>query len=357
MTVPEIAAALAGLSLDEAAPRGITGERAARIRAGQIFAWIARGASSFEEMTDLPQSLRAALGETFSVRGSETRDRLEDGDGTVKLILRLADGCRIEAVALNTSGGGGYTACLSTQAGCPMGCVFCKTGALGFRRGLEPSEIVEQFLALSGAVREKRRENAGPAAISRVVVMGMGEPLLNLPALRKALAILQDPAGVGLSRRRITISTAGVYGGILEMAERGPGVELAFSLTAAREDLRRRLMPGAAAYPLDKIKEALKQYREKRGRRITLEAVLLGGINTGPEDARAFIAFAADLDAVVNLIPWNPVEGLRFEGNPLRRPRREETEAFQALLEAGGLKVTRRFRRGQGIGGACGQLG
>jgi 23S rRNA (adenine2503-C2)-methyltransferase len=187
--------------------------------------------------------------------------------------------------------------------------------------------------------------------------MGMGEPLLNLEALRTALEILCDSSGLNLSRRKITISTSGIIPGILDMAENGPQAELAFSLTSAREALRDRLMPGVQGNPLAETKEALRMYQKKQGRRITLELVLLGGINTGEEEAQALAAFAAGLSAVVNLIPWNPVEGLKFEGKNLREPAEKEIETFKALLEQRGLTVTRRYRRGRSISGACGQLG
>jgi 23S rRNA (adenine2503-C2)-methyltransferase len=314
-------------------------------RARQIFKWIYRGAGSFDEMTDLPVSLREELKQRFTLYGSAIKTTLADRDGTVKLLAEFPDGARAEAVLLKDRKGR-FTACLSVQAGCPVGCVFCKTGALGFLRNLEAHEITEQFLHLS-------REAAPP--IENIVVMGMGEPLLNLGPLRKALGLITG--GKGLSLRRVTVSTSGIPRGILDMAENGPKTELAFSLTTAREDLRQRLMPGIREFSLAETKAALAVYQEKTGRRITLETVLLGGINSGPEDAGALMDFARGLFAVVNVIPWNPVEGLCFEGKPLREPSPAELEGFIRRLESGGLKVTRRYRRGRGVSGACGQLG
>jgi 23S rRNA (adenine2503-C2)-methyltransferase len=272
--------------------------------------------------------------------------KLEDPDGTIKLRIRLWDGAAIEAVVL-TDGEGRQTACLSTQAGCPIGCVFCKTGALGFLRNLEASEITEQFYHLRDLC----------PGIANIVVMGMGEPLLNLGELRKALETLTDPEGLGLSKRRVTVSTSGIISGIRELAEKGPGVRLAVSLTTADEHLRRRLMPIAASNPLPALKDALVFYQRKQGRRITLEAALLGGVNTRDEDIAALAAFARGLNAVVNLIPWNPVEGLSFAGKALREPAGEEVARFGRGLEARGIKVTRRFRKGRLVAGACGQLG
>jgi 23S rRNA (adenine2503-C2)-methyltransferase len=183
--------------------------------------------------------------------------------------------------------------------------------------------------------------------------MGMGEPLLNLCELRRVLDILC----LTMSPRRITVSTCGLADGIISLANEGPAVRLAVSLTTAREDLRRRLMPVSAANPLPQLKEALLYHQMRRGRRITLEAALLGGINTGAEDASALAAFARGLDVVVNLIPWNPVEGLRFEGVPLKEPSAAELKYFCAELEKHGLKTVLRRKKGRSVAGACGQLG
>jgi 23S rRNA (adenine2503-C2)-methyltransferase len=301
-------------------------------------------------MTSLGKGEREELSRRFSLRSAGRGKRLVDGDGTVKLQISLDGGALVEAVLL-TDGEGRSTACISTQAGCPVGCVFCKTGSLGFLRNLDAGEMVEQFLQVREAAAEHGKE------VSRLVIMGMGEPLLNLGELRRAAEIITDPRGLGLSKRRITVSTSGIAGGIRELADSGPPLRLAFSLTSAREELRNALIPSGKANPLPRIKEALLYYREKTGRRITLEAVLLGGLNTGAEEAAAIRGFARGLDAVVNLIPWNPVEGLTFRGRALREPSAAEVEAFTRLLEQGGLQVTRRFRRGRGVLGACGQLG
>jgi 23S rRNA (adenine2503-C2)-methyltransferase len=322
-------------------------------RARQIFKWIAGGTVSFQEMTDLPLLLREELEGRFRVYSSAVAARFEDPDGTVKLQIRLGDGARIEAVLLSGAGGregrpaARKTACLSTQAGCPAGCVFCKTGTLGFLRNLDSAEITEQFLFLRGIV----------PGISNIVIMGMGEPLLNLGELRRALSVLTDSRGLGLSPRRITLSTGGITAGIRDLADQGPGIRLALSLTTADGDLRQRLMPIGRANPLPELKEALAYYQRRGGGRITLEAVLLSGINTRREDAAALISFARGLDSVVNLIPWNPVEGMNFEGKPLKEPSQKEIKDFIRLLEQGGIKTTRRFRRGRSVRGACGQLG
>ncbi|MDR1108026.1 MAG: 23S rRNA (adenine(2503)-C(2))-methyltransferase RlmN [Spirochaetaceae bacterium] len=315
-------------------------------RIKQIFKWMCSGVSSFGALSDIPLALRKILEEKFTLLSGSPRGEFTDSDGTVKLRIALEDGANIEAVMLR-DGKDRKTACLSTQAGCQAGCVFCKTGRLGFKRNLTSAEISSQFLRLRGKDPE----------ISHIVVMGMGEPLLNLEELRKAIGFMTFPEGPGISGRRITLSTCGIVPGILDLAEKGPDVRLALSLTSARQELRERLMPVAGTYPLPLVKESLLWYQKKMKRRITLEAVLLGGINTGPEDALAIADFAEGLETVVNLIPWNVVEGVRFAERPVSPPGQREVSDFALALERRGLKVTRRRGKGSGISGACGQLG
>ena len=297
-------------------------------------------------MSNLPLSLRKELAEKYTLFAGELSSQLQDPDGTLKIAIRQEDGAVIEAVILRDAEGR-KTACISTQAGCPAGCVFCKTGKIGFRRNLFAAEIAGQFLQL------RRKE----PDISHIVIMGMGEPLFNMDELRKALSFFLESGGLHISKRRITLSTCGIEKGILDFADRGPDIRLALSLTTARQELREKLMPISRENPLARIKEALLYYQQKRARRITLEMVLLGGINTERADAEAAADFAAGLDAVINLIPWNPVAGIEFEGRALRSPASRETAGFAAALEKCGLNVTRRLRKGAGISGACGQLG
>jgi 23S rRNA (adenine2503-C2)-methyltransferase len=315
-------------------------------RSRQIHKWILSGASAFDEMSNLPVSLRNELADKYTLFSGDVFSQLRDSDATVKLGISLEDGAIIEAVILR-DGEGRKTACLSTQAGCPAGCIFCKTGKLGFRRNLLAAEIAGQFLRL------KKKE----PEISHIVIMGMGEPLLNLDELRKALDFFMESGGLNISKRRITLSTSGIEKGILDFTHNGPDIRLALSLVTARKELRERLMPISRENPLPRIKEALLLYQRKRERRVTLEIVLLGGINTTLPDAEAAADFARGLNAVINLIPWNPVEGMEFEGRPLMPPTTRETADFAAALESRGLKVTRRLGKGLGIAGACGQLG
>ncbi|MCL2599832.1 MAG: 23S rRNA (adenine(2503)-C(2))-methyltransferase RlmN [Treponema sp.] len=365
---------LSGMSLEELT--GLVSPQP-RFRAMQVFKWIASGVSTFDQMGNLPLPLRQEFAACCLLRPRTTVTRHRGSDGTVKLAVELADGTCIEAVLLAdtsapnskapdsgaSASGTRYTACLSTQVGCPAGCVFCKTGSMGFVRNLDSAEIIEQFLLLRAEAESLSPKAPAPKGspaelpVSNIVVMGMGEPLLNLGPLRKAVSVIGDSRGIGFSHRRITVSTCGVSAGIADLADNGPPVRLALSLTTADESLRRRLMPFTEKQPLGEVKDALLRFQRQGGGRVTLEAVLLGGINTRAKDARDMAGFARGLDATVNLIPWNPVKGLEFEGRALREPAVAEVESFSRQLKALGLNVTRRFRRGRGVMGACGQLG
>jgi len=322
-----------------------------RFRAAQIFKWIAKGVNSFEEMTNIPLSLRDELKANFHLYSSKIDSVHEEGE-TKKFVIALEDGAKIESVLLN-DGKNRLTACISTQVGCSAGCVFCKTGSLGFKRNLECAEIIEQFLHLRLASTAKDSGHI----IDNIVVMGMGEPLMNLPNLRKTIFFLNDKKGINFSLRRITVSTCGVCSGLYELAQNGPYIRLALSLTTADEPLRQKLMPITKTNSLDKVKENLLFFQKKSGSRLTLEIPLLKQINTREADAKSIADFAKGLDTIVNVIPWNPVDGFEFEGKPLCEPDKRETEDFIRKLESYGLKVTMRLHKGRSVMGACGQLG
>ena len=338
-----------------------------RFRYVQIYKWITRGVSDFSRMTDIPSSVRKDLKTRFSVFSSSTDSLHADRDAK-KIVISLKDGLKIEAVLLR-DGKNRFTACLSTQAGCPAGCVFCKTGKIGFSRNLTSCEIAEQFLHLSAVNKLKQQNvtdtsqtagsvnNNNQREIDNIVIMGMGEPLLNMAELRKAIALFSDSDGLNFSKRRITVSTCGIYDSLFDMAQNGPFVRLALSLTTADEPLRQKLMPVTAANPLQKVKEALISFQRNGGGRITLEVPLLGGINTRSKDALSIAMFAKGLNTVINIIPWNPVAGLEFEGKPLCEPDKKEISNFISQLEDKGLKVTMRLRKGRKAMAACGQLG
>lgn len=319
-------------------------------RSGQIYNWILMGADNFDQMTDIPLILRNELKEQFSIYSSYVETCHEDS-ANKKIILSLYDGLKIEAVLLCDKNNR-FTACISTQAGCPCGCVFCKTGSTGFKRNLESYEIVEQFLHLLFFSKNKYEY-----LIDNIVVMGMGEPLLNLINLKKALEIINDKKGINFSRRRITVSTCGICEGIIGITNNLPFAKLALSLTTGDEQLRQKLMPVSLQNPLKSIKQALMLFQQKGGGRITLEVTLLGGINTRDKDAKSIKQFAKGLDYVINIIPWNPVKSLMFEGLPIRESTQKETNNFIDILKSYGLKVTKRQHRGRSIMGACGQLG
>ena len=334
---------LAGLPFDEL--KALLSDYPA-FRSSQIYGWIISGAESFDDMKNLPVSLRKELAEKFALVPGRIVSDQRDPDGTLKLAILLEDGALIETVALEDAKNR-KTACLSTQAGCPAACVFCKTGALGFRRDLSSAEITGQFLSLRKIEKD----------ISHIVFMGMGEPLLNLEEVRKTCAYLGEKNGLDFSKRRITLSTCGIVEGILDLTEGGPDIRLALSLISAREELRQRLMPLSRENPLPRLKDALIAYQKKRKRRITLEIVLLAELNTGPSDAYAVAEFSRGLDSLINLIPWNHVPDLEFDSHSLASPSVKETLQFKANLEKFGLKVTLRRGKGGSISGACGQLG
>ena len=318
-------------------------ELSQKFRGDQIFKWVGNGVKDFDAMTNLSLDLRNQLKDKAILRCTTLENILKDPDGTIKLQIKLSDGNIVETVLL-TDKEDRKTACVSCQAGCGMKCAFCMTGTLGLSRNLLPAEIVEQFLYLE--------EIAGK--LDNIVFMGMGEPMQNLSGIRKAVEILCHKNGRNLSSKRITLSTCGVVKGIYDLADNGPNIRLAVSLTTANEDLRKELMPVATAKEnsLSELRNAIKYYAEKSGKRVTLEAALLAKTNTDRESAQNMINFAKSLDVNVNLIPWNPVSILPFE-----EPSNNEVHNFVKQLEEAGINVTLRTRRGRKIGGACGQLG
>jgi 23S rRNA (adenine2503-C2)-methyltransferase len=297
--------------------------------------------TDIEGITTLPVPLRNELKQRFHAVSSALTGRAEDNDGTVKLTMTLYDGRIIETVLLadNT---GRKTGCISTQHGCPMGCTFCKTGSMPDYRNLSAGEIVEQVNTL-------RREYG---KLSNIVFMGMGEPLLNLEAVRQAVEILHHREGADIGYRKMTLSTCGLVDGIADLAEHGPPVRLAVSLTTAREKLRSELMPVNLSNPLPALKEALLFYQKKQGKRITLEYVLFGHVNDTAADVSALTAFTEGMETIVNIIPYNRVPETAFQ-----EPSAKRVNTFSALLNERGVKATVRYSRGRGVNGACGMLG
>jgi len=308
-------------------------------RAKQVFEWIHKGITSFQEMTNLPQELRESL-KNVPVLSSEISQESVSDDGTSKITLKLYDGKFIESVLL-IDDNNRRTACLSSQAGCAMGCTFCKTATMGLLRNLSAGEIVEQFLHLQSKYGN----------ISNIVFMGMGEPMANLEEVIKSVKILHDPKGQNIGLRKITISTSGITRKIRELANTELPVRLAVSLISADEKIREELMPVAGKEPLKQLKESLIYFQRTTKKRITLEYVLMAGINDSKEDAVKLRHFVNDLKVIVNIIPWNPVEGLSYQ-----EPDEKTVDSFISMLEDLSIPVTKRYRKGRSVNGACGQL-
>jgi 23S rRNA (adenine2503-C2)-methyltransferase len=310
-------------------------------RARQIHHWLTRRlAGSLDEMTDLPRALREALAGIAAVRDPETIEVRRAPDGTAKFALRLDDGAVVEAVSMPMEGR--TTLCLSSQAGCAVGCVFCVTGAFGAGRNLTAGEIFGQYRALV------RAEGLLGQPIN-VVFMGMGEPLLNLANVARSIELLAET----VSPRRVTVSTSGIVPGLARLAalERRPN--LAVSLNATTQAQRAELMPAAARWTLDELLAALRAYPLERGRRITVEYVMLAGRNDSLDDARRLPRLLRGLPVKVNLIPFNPdVEFLPG----LAAPDEIRINEFAAILAAAHLNVTVRWSKGREVAAACGQL-
>jgi len=312
-------------------------------RARAIHRWLhGRRAATFADMTDLPRELRADLAADFRIWTTSIAVHKRADDGTEKLLLQLADGQRIECVLLRD--GDRRTVCISSQVGCAMGCVFCASGIDGVVRNLTTGEIVEQLLRLAALLPADER-------LSHIVVMGVGEPLANLDRLLPALAEAQDPDGLGISQRRITISTVGLPPAIDRLAAADPGYHLAVSLHAADDDLRTRLVPVNKAIGLADVMAAADRYWEMSGRRLTFEYVLLGGVNDAPAQAADLARLMGHRAALVNIIPYNSVAGM-----PWKEPTQAARERFLDVLREAGVNVQVRRRKGARIDAACGQL-
>jgi len=320
---------------------------ASHLRARRVWEWLyQRGATGFDQMTTLPVALREWLAAETTFHVPSVLACLEAPDGeTRKDLLQLADGERVEVVLLRYRER--RSACVSTQVGCACGCAFCATGQMGFVRDLSTAEIVAQVLHLQRELATQRR------GLTNVVLMGMGEPLLNYERSLAAIRRLTDPRALGLPARRVTLSTVGIVPGIERLADEdgGIGVKLAVSLHAATDALRNLLVPINRRYPLDDLFGALKHYVARTQRRVMLEWVLIRGINDTQDQARALSARVAGLPVHVNLIRLNPTPD--YDGQPSLP---QATDAFRAVLDRAGVPHTMRQRRGAAIQAGCGQL-
>ncbi len=314
-----------------------------RFYAGGIARWVfERRATSFEVMSDLPKPLRADLATEWQVFGTRVAHSDISPDGTEKLLLACADGRRIECVLMAEEDR--RTVCISTQVGCAMGCVFCASGLKGVERNLTTAEIVEQVVQARNRLPDGER-------LSNIVVMGMGESLANLRNLLPALDRICSPEGLGLSPRRVTVSTVGLPEKIRKLADHDRPYHLAVSLHAPTDELRNALVPVNEKIGLTDVMEAADAYFARTGRQVTFEYVLLRGVNDRPSEAAALVRLLSRRKAHVNLIPYNPVAGLPFE-----RPSADSIRRFVSTVRSGGVSVTVRKTKGRPIDAACGQL-
>ena len=318
-------------------------------RARQITDWLyKKRVNSFAEMTDLPQVLRAKLADDFSFDRIEVVRVLGSADTTRKFLFRLSDGSLIESVlipaspALYGSPSDRRTICLSTQVGCAYGCKFCASGLDGWKRNLRPNEIVNQIIAVERESEER---------IDNIVFMGMGEPLANYDNVMGAIQIINAPWGIGIGARHITISTSGLVPQIRKLAEQPLQIRLAVSLHAATDDVRNGIMPVNRKYKLSALLEACRYFTSRKKQRITFEYILIAEVNDSDKQARELAKHAHALDAKLNLIPYNNVEGLDWV-----RPSPGRQKRFLAVLRAAGVRATLRREKGDDIAAACGQL-
>jgi len=312
-----------------------------RFRTGQIVRWLyARGVSSFGEMSDLPADLRDALFDSFTLPSPRVSNVQVSTDGTRKYLIALGDRTTVEAVGLPTADR--LTVCFSTQAGCAMGCAFCATGSGGLTRDLGPGEMVDQVRVIA--------EDFG-RRVTNVVAMGQGEPFANYDATLAGLRLMNDPDGLGIGARHITVSTCGLVAGIKRLADEPEQFTLAVSLHSAVQATRDQLMPGVRGLSLTSLKGTIESYAEKTGRRPSIEYALIGGVNDTPAELDALVSFCRGLLVHVNLIPANPVAGTGFV-----RSEPDRAVAFMRALAGAGVEATIRAERGTDIDAACGQL-
>ncbi len=309
-------------------------------RARQLLHWIyEKRATSAEEITEFSQKLRRQLDQVAWIGNLELLDRAVSADGTQKFLFGLDDGDSIESVLIPDEDR--LTLCISSQAGCAMGCAFCRTGKGGLRRNLQAYEIVDQVISVGREIAPRR--------ITNIVLMGMGEPLKNLDEVSDALHRMNRL--LQISKRRITVSTCGVVPGIEQLAFKAPEVNLAVSLNATTDEVRGRIMPINKRYPIKALLKACRRYPLQKRRRITFEYVMLAGVNDTDEDAYRLTDLLRGIPCKINLIPFNELEGIKY-----RRPDEGRVLEFQTILVDAGLTAIVRKSKGQDILAACGQL-
>ncbi len=318
-------------------------------RGEQVFNWLYKnGISNTEEMKNIPKELRNYLNENYQLTDLAEINRSQAADGTVKYLWELNDGENIEGVYLPFPESGRHSACISTQVGCGLGCSFCATGIDGLKRNLSAGEIVDQVIKIQ---KDISRDEFAEPRLSNVVFMGMGEPLANFDNLMKAVEILNSNQGLNIGMRKMTISTAGLVPEIKKLAKINDQIGLAVSLHAPNDRLRNKIMPINKKYNITQLLNAVVDYIEKTGRRVTFEYVLMDSVNDSPELSVQLAELLRGINCHVNLIPANPVPELGIE-----RPVQKVIDSFYETLERNGIQVTLRREMGSQIDAACGQL-
>lgn len=313
-----------------------------RFRAGQVLEWVYRhGAGTFDEMTNLSKSLRAELAASMTLFESRIAAKSESRDSTTKLLLRWSDRSTSECVLIPDDQR--RTACISTQVGCPVGCLFCASGLDGLQRNLTSAQIVEQAMRVA--------QLCAPERLTNIVFMGLGEPLANYAATVAATRTINAAWGPNVGARKITVSTVGLPSQMRRLADEGLQITLALSLHAPDDALRRRLIPWAETVSIDDLVAAARYYFDSTTREVTLEYILLGGVNDQPQHAHQLSTLCKRMRSNVNLIPYNPVPTL-----PYRRPADDAQHGFLLLLRERGINAHLRRSRGLDISAACGQL-
>jgi len=316
-----------------------------KFRAAQVYSWLwQKGCHSFEEMTDVPTLLRNRLSDHFSFHATRVECEQESKDGTLKIGFRLHDGLRIEGVLIPSEGR--TTACISSQAGCSLGCVFCATGTLGLHRNLTAGEMVDQVRLLNQRSLDIHHET-----LSNIVFMGMGEPFFNYNQVTRSVGLITCKEGMGFSPQRITLSSVGVPKMIRKLADDRIKIHLALSLHAADDGKRNLIIPFNLKHPLHELIDSLKYYTRKTGKRFTIEYLLLKDFNDSLQDAQELAVFSKNFPVKINLIEYNPVNGV-----PYRRSDVKRIKMFRDFLKTRNLVVNIRKSRGKDIDAACGQL-
>ncbi len=314
-----------------------------KYRADQVLRWVYQeGATSYEQMSNLPKAMRTRMAAEVPLYASTVLRSQESADGTIKRLLQWQDSATSECVLIPDEDR--RTACISTQVGCPVGCVFCASGVGGLQRQLSAGQIIEQAMRVRQLVTDEFR-------LSNIVFMGLGEPLANYAATVQALRTINAEWGMGIGARKITVSTVGLPTQMRRLADEKMQITLALSLHAPTDDLRRELIPWAERVSIDSLIEAGKYYFEVTGREVTLEYILLGGINDSIEHAEALAGIARKIRSHINLLAYNPVEGMPYE-----RPSNSACVRFLDVLRSKGINAHIRKSRGLDIDGACGQL-